>query len=644
MNEWRHKLPSFVKVPDPGIYEFGVPLFFDFETTNHSKGSAIDQRNNTVCVAWQLGWNGEVQLEWGNEWELVRFMEAVEQADVLVAHNAKFDLMWLYRCGFPPASKVVYDTQIAEYVIGGNRYQLSKLSLEKSLKRHGLPGKENVVSNMIKRGICPSEIPREWLAMYAIQDVAALPKLMGKQLEVMRHTRLLPVVYNRCLLTPVLADIERNGMQLDADLVRTKYTELQAELQELTKRMNKMTGGINVRSGVQLGAYLYDELGFDEVMEKRGRDWLPRRTASGRRATDADTISRLKAKTKAQREFLSLYTEVREVDTQLTKYLAKFDACCKESGGILKAQFNQCNTQTHRLSSSGLQYTTQFQNLPRAYKRFFKAKRPGYVVVEVDGSQLEFRVAAHMGRDEAALQDIRQGVDVHSFTAGVLTEAGQETDRQGAKEHTFKPLYGGSSGTEAEKAYYAAFKSRYPGIASAQQDWIAHVLEHKFLETEWGLRYYWGDTKRDRSGYITNTTSICNYPVQAFATAEIIPAALVLLWHLLNVIGLEAEIVNTIHDSIVAEVSGSDVKAYNELVKWAMVDGVYEFIYNLYGIKLVCQLGCGIKVAEHWAQTKDEIKYERGQHDDSEDRTSREDVREGMERAIWHRNSPQLPA
>lgn len=602
-------LPEYVRNPDPALYIQGTPLFLDFETTNHSKGSALDPKNSLVLAVWKLGWNGKLEYHWGSEYDQKELMQAVGQADYLVAHNAKFELQWLDRCGLDLGDVVVYDTMIAEYVIGGNRWVLHQLGLDKCLERYGLGSKEAVVSKMIKAGICPSEIPREWLLRYALQDVAVLPLLMEKQLSVMDDTRLLPVVYNRCLLTPVLADLETQGMQLDANLVRTKYSEVSLAYERVMADLNALTGGINTRSPKQVAEYLYDKLGFSEVVVRKGREWVPKRTASGQRSTDVDTILALRAKTKAQARFKELYTEANNLGNQLSKYLTKFKDCCDEAGGVLHANFNQTNTQTHRLSSTGRDYSAQFQNFPRAYKPFFCATGEDRLIGEVDGSQLEFRVAAHLGRCVAALADIEADVDVHSYTSRILTEAGQKTDRQTAKEHTFKPLYGGQSGTEAEQTYYRAFREKYPGITETQRRWVDSVLANKYLETEWGLRYYWPDTRMDRSGYIKNTTSICNYPVQAFATAEIIPAALVLMWHATRTLGLDIRIINTIHDSIITDIGSGAVEDFHNVSKWALIEGVYWFIEKLYGIKLVCRLGCGIKVASHWGTGK-ETKYE----------------------------------
>jgi DNA polymerase I-like protein with 3'-5' exonuclease and polymerase domains len=412
------------------------------------------------------------------------------------------------------------------------------------------------------------------------------------------------------LLTPVLADIERNGMRLDGEQVLPLVTQLEDDLAAAEREGNRLAEGVNLNSPKQLAAFLYDKLGFKERTIRRGKKSLPDRTPSGGRKTDSDTIERLECTTDQQREFKELFERTREISSQLTKYLRKFKDCIQENEGMLYADFNQTQTFTHRLSSSGSRYKTQFQNQPRAYKKFFRASKDGWLVAEVDGSQLEFRVAGHLGRDVAVRTDVAGGVDVHAFTSATLTAAGQATDRQGAKEHTFKPLYGGQSGTDAEKAYYRAFRERYPGVADAQQRWIDTVLMDKKLETEWGLVYYWPDTRMDQSGYITNTTSICNYPVQAFATAEIIPLAMVWFWHRLKRMpDVNMVLINTVHDSIVAELAPDEQERFHALAKQCMIYDAHYMIRRLYGIELFVPLGCGVKVGDRWGSGQ-ETKYE----------------------------------
>ena len=64
--------------------------------------------------------------------------------------------------------------------------------------------------------------------------------------------------------------------------------------------------------------------------------------------------------------------------------------------------------------------------------------------MEADFAQLEFRVAAFLSQDMTAIDEVTTGFDVHSYTAQVISDAGQPMSRQEAKAHTFAPLYGAS--------------------------------------------------------------------------------------------------------------------------------------------------------------------------------------------------------
>lgn len=68
--------------------------------------------------------------------------------------------------------------------------------------------------------------------------------------------------------------------------------------------------------------------------------------------------------------------------------------------------------------------------------------------------------------------------------------------------------------TPAQKEYAAFFKDKYKGISSTQRGWALEVLSNKELVLPYGMRYYWPDTKLvAKTGYITNSTQIYNFPV-----------------------------------------------------------------------------------------------------------------------------------
>lgn len=579
-----------------GQYDSKNYVVLDFETTAHRHGLALFPENRLVLACWKVGPRGKMNVLWGSEFEMASLVEAISKADFVVAHNAKFELQWLKRCGMNIEELIVWDTMIAESILAGNRR--TSLSLDETARRRLGSRKKLTVGSLIELGIPVEAIPDLWLVEYCSRDVELTSRILKLQQELLSERQQTHLMVSRCQLTPLLAEMEFRGLQLDPERVIPELTAKEERYNVIGAELSLMLEGRNPNSSLQMADALYTRYGFEEPKRKKNGKWEPDRTASGRRKTDADTISRLKPTTPEQRRFMELFIEHRNLHGELTKYLRKFGDCCA-AGGVLRAQFNQCRTQTHRLSSSGLEYSTQLQNLPREFKRLFKARTPGWLIGEVDGSQLEFRVAAHLGRDEQAIKDIIDGVDVHKETARIVG-----VSRQDAKAFTFKPLYGGSSGTSEQKDYFAYFRNRYTGIADAQRKWVNDVLEHKagMLRTEYGMQFYWPDTTMQRSGYVTNTTSICNFPVQGFATAEIIPLSVVALNRLIKEAGAKMFIVNTIHDSIVVELPPEEVELFYQLAKKALIDETYRLLKDIYDIDLVVPLGCGVKIGEHWGE------------------------------------------
>jgi DNA polymerase I-like protein with 3'-5' exonuclease and polymerase domains len=561
-------------------------------------------------------------------------VKRIESVDFLVCHNAKYELGWLSRCGVDTSSLLVFDTKIAEYVLLGNLaagdpdtgVRRVSTSLDDCCIRRGFKPKDPIVDMWMKNGIRVDMMPRKWVEDRCKQDVESTRTLFLDQRTRLLNSNRLGVLYTRCLLTPVLSAIEQEGMHLDKDRVSATHAAYSEQLAGLEREFHEVAGGINWRSPPQVAAYLYDTLGFPEP---RGRDGKPKRTATGRRLASKKSIAGLRPSTDAQRRFIALRSAIGKVGFALSKSLDYFKEVCNGSG-TFTAEFNQTVTSTHRLSSSGIRSdsgkSVQFQNLQRDFKCLFSARRDGWLVGEADGAQLEFRVATFLGDDAQARKDIADPEwDAHCVTAAAMLQkpyeevyaaykAGEKwakDARQDAKTETFKPLYGGSKGTKAQERWYEEFKQRYPDLAAKQQDWVYEVLRTKRLVTPWGLRYYWPHAKMSDSGYCNVGSAVYNYPVQALATAEIIPMALTYLWHRIKGEGLERDIVlvNTVHDSVVAEINPEHADDFRRLARLAFGPDVHNYLLTVYGMDFDVPLGTGIKIGTHWGEGPEE-KYE----------------------------------
>lgn len=577
-------------------------ITLDFETTNRDKGDPRDPDNRVVlsCVHVAGGHT------WVNEDARAALLALSGKPAILVAHNAKFELAWLNREGIDTTHWLPWDTMVAEYVIAGNRRW--DLDLDSVAKRYGLGAKGRLVDRLMKGGVCPSEIPDHMLLERVKWDVDRTYKLYRQQVQIIGQLGLDRVLFTRCIFTPVLAHMEGEGLRLSPERVVAEYERLLARRAELLTGLNTIAKGKKLK-GPQYAEVLYDELGFEEL-KVRGE---PVRTAKGKRKTDQKTLDVLlqKAETDAQREFVALRREYGKVDAALTKNVEFFQKVCEERGGTFVANFNQCRVATHRLSSSGKRTvfkdgkgrSVQFQNLPRVYKSLFEAPE-GWVYAEADGAQLEFRVGGSLARDPQILEDVRTGADIHRFTASVLLRKDEskvtKAERQEAKSNTFKPMYGGQRGTKREEEYYAAFREKYKVMNAMQEGWAHTVLRDKQLRIPTGLIFYWPDAEMTRSGYITNTPNIYDYPIQSIATADIIPVSTVYTFWECKARGLNVKLANTIHDSVLAMVREEELDKYWEVVVYCFLDRAYEYMDKVYGLDLYVPLGVAYRAGKYW--------------------------------------------
>lgn len=595
---------EFLKKPDPRIY-FSPHITFDCETTNLNYGSSVCESNRTVLTSYLHANSSGVVSVWGGMGELQDFIAKLESHEgFLVGHNIKFDLRWMARYGLDLSKVLVWDTMIAEHVFYGNRSPNISLNLGKMAQRYGLPGKEPYIDVCINGGVCPSELPKSLLQRRCEYDVKVTEAVFQKQLQRAQEEDKLKTILTRCLLTPVLADIESTGIYLDKDKVEEEYNRAIKEQWEIKNKLSSIAD-INWNSPMQVADVLYVDYKFKELTN-RGE---PIRTATGRPKADVGTIRKLKPRNKKQRELVDLLDRRSIIEAQLSKTLNKFKECV-DNEDLLYANFNQAITQTHRLSSTGTEYGVQFQNMPRIFKPCIKARNEGWYVCEADGAQLEFRVAAFLGQDEQAIYDIRNGVDVHQFTADTITAAGQETDRQAAKAHTFKPLFGGRSGTEAEKTYYEAFKEKYKGVAQTQEEWKNEAIRNKKFRIPSGLEFFFPKIKapRGKDGFIPEESNIFNYPIQSFATADIIPISIVYMWHEMKQQQVESFMVNTVHDSVILELKPEEKEKINEIALASFGTSCYNYLKTVYDVEFNVPLGCGIKIGDNWG-TGEEISY-----------------------------------
>jgi DNA polymerase-1 len=302
-------------------------------------------------------------------------------------------------------------------------------------------------------------------------------------------------------------------------------------------------------------------------------------------------------------EFLKIVRRLSALDSYLSNFVEGIRVNVKPSD-LLHVRLQQHITATGRFSGS----QPNLQNMPRGgtfpIKKVFVSRWEGGKIMEADFAQLEFRAAAFLSQDQVAMKEVKEGFDVHSYTAQVITQAGQPTTRQEAKAHTFAPLYGatGYGRTPAEAAYYQHFMEKYKGVAAWHKVLAKQALGYRFIKTPSGREYSFPHVERRRDGTVTNFTAIKNYPVQGFATADIVPLVLVEIHK--ELAQLNSVVVNSVHDSIVIDVHPDEVEQVCAIIK-DVQDRLHDLIAQRWGVDFNVPLALEAKLGNNWLEQKE---------------------------------------
>ena len=301
--------------------------------------------------------------------------------------------------------------------------------------------------------------------------------------------------------------------------------------------------------------------------------------------------------------FLTDLKRLSAVSSYLSSFVDGIDNYTKPDG-FLHVGLTQHITATGRFSGRN----PNMQNMPRGgtfpVKRVFVSRWDGGHIMEADFAQLEFRTAAFLAQDETAMEEIDTGFDVHSYTAQVISDAGQPTSRQDAKAHTFAPLFGatGYGRSKAEQAYYEHFTKKYKGVAAWHQNLAEEAMRFNKITNVSGRQYAFPDVSRRANGSVTHFTMIKNYPVQGFATGDVVPVVLNEMHKRLG--DMQSCLVNTVHDSMVIDIHPDEKDKVIQMVN-DMNEGLADLVASVYGVQMNVPLLLEAKVGPNWLDTVD---------------------------------------
>ena len=621
-------------------------------------------------------------------YERVQMM--LDEATVLICHNAAHDLLWLWESGFKYDGPV-FDTMLAEYVL--QRGQKQPLSLEACAERYELDTKkQDTLKEYFAKGVSTRDIPYNELTEYLIADLEATQQLSDKQmlrLNRQEDAGLKGTVELTNQVAVCLSRIYQRGFAVDLNALDTVREEFEQERDDLERdlqaHVRRLMGDtpINLNSPEQLSWVVYSRKVLDkqywgnsidpyqsdntfrglmnELTERLyktkatqcrecngsgqvrkvkkdgtpfartnkctscggagyhlvagkelaglkfkppGPKWASANgfSTSKQNLETLEKAARVKGMTDAV-DFLSKVRRLSAVDTYLSSFVDGIRMYTKQDGK-LHVRLTQHMTSTGRFSGRD----PNMQNMPRGgtfpVKKVFVSRFDGGKIMEADFAQLEFRAAAYLSQDGVAIEEVSTGFDVHSYTAKVITDAGQPTDRQTAKAHTFAPLYGatGFGRTAAEAEYYTHFTEKYEGIGLWHSRLAKEAIATGKITTPSGREFAFPDVVRKPNGRVSHFTQIKNYPVQSFATADIVPIALLHIDKLLD--GMQSCVVNTVHDSIVVDVHPDEERRVIDIIHQTNKE-LPDLITIRWGLVFNVPLLLEAKIGPNWLDTKD---------------------------------------
>ncbi len=518
-----------------------------------------------------------------------------DPAVLKVGHNIKFDTLLLARHGIKLAP--IDDAMLISYVLegGAHGHDLDELiGLHLTPRRTPLADVIGSGKSLIGFAEAPIEKARDCAAEDADICRALCRRLKNRLIE----ERLLTVYETiERPLVPVIAEMERLGIKIDLAELKRLSVEFGKRIAELESEIHALAGReFNIGSPKQLGEVLFEELKLPGG--KKGK--------TGAYGTGADILDTLASEHPLPQKVL----DWRQIAKLKNTYADALVETINPRTGRVHTNFALAVASTGRLSSND----PNLQNIPirteegRKIRRAFVAEE-GWVLLSVDYSQIELRLAAEMARIEPLRQAFQVGIDIHALTAsqvfGVPVEGMDPMIRRRAKAINFGIIYGISAFGLAQQlgiphaeagAYIKAYFERFPGIRDYMERTKQAARERGYVTTLFGRRCHVpGINDRNPARRSFMERAAINAPLQGSA-ADIIKRAMIRVPPALNEAGLNARMLLQVHDELLFEVPKREVEETAQLVRQVM-EGAPLPALRL-SVPLVAEAGSGANWAE----------------------------------------------
>ncbi|MGN0330341.1 MAG: DNA polymerase I [Kineothrix sp.] len=505
---------------------------------------------------------------------------------------ATFDIKKKYRYLGTDETEGFFDILIGAYLLNPlkNDYEPADIAAEHLALmvpgRVQLLGKASLTQAAGEKG---RELA-EYACTLAYVELLAAPVLEEKLLqtgmeELMREIEM--------PLSCVLYHMEKEGIQVRPDELKSYGQALDGRIEELERRIRRQAGcDFNINSPKQLGEVLF------------GQMKLPggRKTKTGY-STAAEVLDKLAPEHPIVADIL----EYRGFTKLKSTYAEGLAAYIGEDSRI-HSTFNQTITATGRISSTepNLQNIPMRMELGRLIRKVF-VPRDGFLFMDADYSQIELRVLAHMSGDEQLIEAYRMDEDIHRITASKVFhtpfEEVTELQRRNAKAVNFGIVYGISSfglsqdlsiSRKEAAEYIDQYFSTYPGVKKFLDKLVEDGKRDGFVTTMFGRRR---PVPELSSGNFMQRSFgervAMNSPIQGTA-ADIIKIAMIRVWRRLKEEGLRSRLILQVHDELLIETAREEEESVRRILEEEMKSAA----------RLKVTLEIDMHTGENWYEAK----------------------------------------
>ncbi|MCB0409309.1 MAG: DNA polymerase I, partial [Flavobacteriales bacterium] len=506
-------------------------------------------------------------------------------------HNIKYDLSVLLAYGIHLKGEL-FDTMIAHYLIQPDMRHNMDLLAEAYLGYKPV-SIETLIGKKGKKQMSMRDVPQESIVEYACEDAD-----VTLQLKNLFEPQMNPILKKlmeeiEIPLIPVLADMEKEGINLDVEALKSFSKELEELIHKLEKEITEMAGEeFNIDSPKQLGDILFEKM---KIVEKA------KKTKTGQYQTNEDVLSKLTNK----HDIVPKILGYRSLKKLKSTYVDALPELVNPRTGRIHTSYMQTVAATGRLSSNN----PNLQNIPirtekgREIRKAFIPRNEEYILLAADYSQIELRIIAALSEDENMKEAFIKGEDIHTATAakvfGVKPEEVDREMRGKAKAVNFGIIYGVSafglsqnlniSRTEAKEIIDAYFE-QYPKLKAYMENNIRFAKEKGYVETIMQRRRNLQDINSSNAvvrGHAERNA--INAPIQGSA-ADIIKLAMIHIHQEFEKQQFKSKMLLQVHDELVFDVYKPELETIKPIIKEKME----------HAVKLAVPLEVEMNSAENW--------------------------------------------